>query len=192
MAEETASAFAPCSSASRAPTASSTHTMMAIPSPSEMWWLRRRVPGTAWLKRNWLEASRLAWRQALVAGPVRAGWREELDQRRPAGPGAHRMRRVRGDDPSGAGAQILLLVADPERQRATREDADLLVHVGVLGHVGVRLELDRGQRRLGTVQRAADHAVPDHVRRNLVKVIERAHTPIGCQTVFSSRNAEIS
>ena len=42
----TASAFAPCASASRAPPASSTQAMTAIPSPSEMRWLRRRDPGT--------------------------------------------------------------------------------------------------------------------------------------------------
>src|SRR5262249_2951241 len=42
----TTSAFAPCSSAARAEGRSGTWTMTAIPSPWEMWWLRRREDGT--------------------------------------------------------------------------------------------------------------------------------------------------
>ena len=47
----TASAFAPWSCAARAEAASLTRTMIAIPSPSEILWLRRRVPGT-WSRKS--------------------------------------------------------------------------------------------------------------------------------------------
>src|SRR5207248_3197814 len=68
----------------------------------------------------------------------------------------------------------------------------LLVGVAVLGHDGPRRELDRGERRLGAVDRAPDDAVPELERDDLVEVVEGGHVPTGCQTVFSSRNAEIS
>ncbi len=43
IARSTASAFAPCVSAARAASASATRTMIAMPSPSEIRWLRRRA-----------------------------------------------------------------------------------------------------------------------------------------------------
>src|SRR3954452_6038053 len=102
------------------------------------------------------------------------------------------MRDVRRDHPRRAGPQLLRLVADAEGQRAADQHPRLLVHVVVLGYLRPGLELDRGERRLGSGDRATDDAVPDLERRDGVPVAEGAHVPIGCQIVFSSRKAEIS
>src|SRR4051794_7913868 len=102
------------------------------------------------------------------------------------------MRDVRGDHPRGAGTQLLRLVADAEGQRAADQHPRLLVHVVVLGHRRPGLELDRGECRLRSGDRPTDDAVPDPERGDGVPVPEGAHVPIGCQTVFSSRKAEIS
>jgi len=67
-----------------------------------------------------------------------------------------------------------------------------LVRVLMLGHGHVRLDLDVDEARLLTDGGPADQAIPDLQHLELVDVAERGHVPIGCQTVLSSRNDEIS
>src|SRR5882724_4228844 len=62
----------------------------------------------------------------------------------------------------------------------------------VLGNVHRRLDLDCHERRLGTDDGAPDQTVPDPQALQLAQMSEVAHVPIGCQTVFSSMNDEMS
>src|SRR3954471_10422045 len=62
----------------------------------------------------------------------------------------------------------------------------------MLGDGRVGVEHDVRERRLVARDGARVDAVPDLQDVDLRDVRERAHVPIGCQTVFSSRNAEIS
>src|SRR3954454_11738 len=164
--EETATASAPCSSARRAASASLTQTMIEMPSPSEMRWLRRRALATDSEKRNW------AGGLPFEAAPVVARRREQLDQSRALRAGHDAVRRVARDHPHRARLQLLRLGADGERHRAADQEPRLLVGMLMLGDGHVRLDLDVDEARLVADRGPADQPVPDLQHLEVVHVAE--------------------
>ena len=74
--------------------------------------------------------------------PLGAGWREEVEHAGAVRARLGAVRRVRGDLPGLAGAELALLVADAEAERAAEDEPELLVVVAVLLGDRARLELD--------------------------------------------------
>jgi hypothetical protein len=72
------------------------------------------------------------------------------------------------------GAELALLVADAKGDRASKDDAELLVLVAVLGGDGAGLELDDSQRDSLAVNAARSDALPDLLRRDRGEVVEGA------------------
>ena len=79
----------------------------------------------------------------------------------PSGPASGAVRRIGGDLPGLAGAEVALLVADPEEERPAQHDPELLVVVAVLLGDRSRLELDDRERQPLAVDGAGRDPVPD-------------------------------
>src|SRR5581483_11134135 len=90
-----------------------------------------------------------------------------------------------------AGADLLGLVPDRERQRAFQHHPVLLVLVVVLRHLGARLELDEREGDLLAVDGPADGAVPDPLRLDLAEVVECAHEGSLTGTTAVCRNRHV-
>src|SRR5882724_4260208 len=105
--------------------------MIAMPSPSEMRWLRRRDPGTSGFSVTGSEPGGRARLEDLPVGPVVAGRHEDLDQRRAVRARRDGVRDVRRDDPGAARLEVARFVTDPEGHRSAKQDPDLLVDVRV-------------------------------------------------------------
>jgi hypothetical protein len=81
---------------------------------------------------------------------------------------------VSRDDPGLPGAELALLVADAKGDRASKDDAELLVLMAVLGGDSAWLELDHSQRESIAVQATRSEALPDLLRRDRGEVVEGA------------------
>jgi hypothetical protein len=107
--------------------------------------------------------------------PVVADRREHFDQHRAVGTDHHRMRNIGEDPPHSAGPDVARLAADLEVEPSLEQDADLFVLVRVLGHDGVRVELDQAERDPLAMDAAADDSFPDLLRPERANLGKRIH-----------------
>src|SRR5215204_825503 len=111
---------------------------------------------------------RPAWRPLFRAGkglPVLTYGSEDVDDHRSLRPDNCVVKDVARDPVGPASPQRLALSADPERNRALDDHADLLVLMPVLREDGVRFQLDEPQGQPLAVHDAAGDPVPDLLGR---------------------------
>jgi hypothetical protein len=96
------------------------------------------------------------------------------------------MGRVRRDAPDLTRAELPTLLADAKEDRASEDDAELLVVVPVLRQLGVRLDLDHGQREAFPVDRAGEVAARQELRRDRPEAVEGAQRDPETATIAST------